>query len=267
MSARLSHKWWLSAIGLLVALVSLVPGSAAQAQVAAVSSGTYGPPPYYGYGGGGFGGGGYGWGGLGAGSTAAGSYMSGMAQAIRAQGQYNLMTSQAAINAEEAAKRDIENRQRWTSTYFEMRKINDAYKQAQRAPPTPPEEWVRLAQIGIPQRLNSSVLDPVTGHIGWPIVLTSPEFAEPRQELDQLFADRAISHGAIGIDAHGKIRQATDDMLELLKGRIRDLDSRNYLDARNFLSSLAREADYPTGSYSVSEAPPARPPAPPRPSN
>src|SRR5262245_32416903 len=68
--------------------------------------GGYSTMPYYGgYGGWGFN--------NGIGSTAAGSYLGGLASAIRAEGQYNLMSSAAAINLEEAAKRDIENRQRW----------------------------------------------------------------------------------------------------------------------------------------------------------
>src|SRR5262245_30696968 len=85
-----------------------------------------------GYGGyGGYYGGGWGYNTAGAGSTPAGSYLTGMGNAIRAQGEYNVNTSQAAINLEDAAKKDIENRQLWTNTYFEMRKINDAYKQSQ----------------------------------------------------------------------------------------------------------------------------------------
>ena len=65
--------------------------------------GGVGVMPYYG----GFGGGGYGgWGfnDWGAGSTPAGSYLTGMANAIRAEGEYNLNTSAAAINLEEAAE-------------------------------------------------------------------------------------------------------------------------------------------------------------------
>ena len=39
------------------------------------------------------------------------------------QGQYNLLSSEAAINLEEANRRDIENQAKWTNTYFEMRKV------------------------------------------------------------------------------------------------------------------------------------------------
>lgn len=275
MSARLPNGWLLSTVLLLIVTVSLAQNPTPQ-PLQPASESSFGPPPYYGYGGawggGGGGWGGYGWGGLGAGSTPMGSYLSGMASAIRAQGQYNLMTSEAAINAEEAARRNIENRQRWTNTYFEMRRINQAYQQSQRGPQRTQEDWVRLAQVGVPARINSSELDPVTGAINWPIALKTPTFDKDRNSLDHLFAERATMHGAIGINAHNQIRTTIDGMLETLKSQIREIDTRLYLNARTFLTGLSREADFPTSAYTMatseqtSHTPPAVPP-PPRPGN
>ena len=45
----------------------------------------------------------------------------------------------------------------------------------------------------------------------------------------------------------GKIRETVDAMLSKLKAQIRELNSRTYLDARGFLTSLAYEADFPAG--------------------
>ena len=70
-------------------------------------------------------------------STAAEGALTGMANAISAQGQYNLSTSEAAINMEEAQRRDIENRGKWTDTYFEMRRVNKAYHDSLKKPATP----------------------------------------------------------------------------------------------------------------------------------
>lgn len=132
------------AVGLLVASVAL----------AQQRSETYQPgsfyPPYSG--GGGYYGGGGGWGGwgwgsnMGVGSTAAGSYYTGLGNAIRSQGQYNLDTSAAAINLTEAQRREIENSKLWTETYFEKRRINQAYQESQKRPAGNAETWMRLAQ-------------------------------------------------------------------------------------------------------------------------
>src|SRR5688500_18495850 len=73
------------------------------------------------------------------GATAAGSDMQGMASVISAQGNYNLSTSAAAINMTQAKKNEIQNRQQWTNTYFEMRATQRAAAAAERGPP-PSEE-------------------------------------------------------------------------------------------------------------------------------
>ena len=206
----------------------------------------YPAPPYYGFGG--FGdGGGWGWGmNNGVGSTAAGSYLGGLGMAIRAQGQYNLMTSQAAINLQEADRRAMENQINWTNTYFEKRRINQAYRDSQRGPRPSHSDWVRLAQDNAPRRLQSNSLDSVTGQIIWPAALQAEVFAQDRANLEALFAQRASTDGAVGLDTYNKIRASVDVALEKLKARIRDIDTRNYLEARSFLTGLAREADFPT---------------------
>jgi len=236
MTTTLAKLSWLSCAGLLVV-------SVAMAQVPAGGYvGGVGVVPYYGGYGGGYGG--YGWGGnWGAGSTPAGSYLTGLADAIRAEGDYNLNTSAAAINLEEAEKRDIENRTRWTNAYFEMRRINEAYTHPKR-PPVPAETWARLAHDAAPDRLANHLLDPVNGQIVWPSALQGPEFAPERGVLEQMFAHRAMSHGAIGVQGHATIKKAVEVALAKLKAQIRLIDTRNYLEARNFLNSLGYEANF-----------------------
>ncbi|HEV3137959.1 MAG TPA: hypothetical protein VGZ26_08640 [Pirellulales bacterium] len=236
MTGKLLMPWLLSGIGLAVA-------TAATAQVYSSYPSGYYRAPYYGYGG-------YGYGAnYGAGSTVAGSYLSGLSQAIRAEGQYNLMSSAATINLEEAKKKEIESRVQWTNAYFEMRKINQAYTHPPKPSKPAPDAWVREAHnIPLP-RLSPSSLDPVSGKISWPVALQGDDYHADREQLDGLFAERATTHGAIGDDNHGKIRLGVNAALEKLKGHIRDLDTQSYLDARKFLNSLTNEASFPaTGS-------------------
>jgi hypothetical protein len=238
MSCKLAKLGWLLGAGVLVTSVGRGQPADSQSYPGGTAA-TTNPAPFYG---GGFGG--YGYNTMGAGSTPAGSYMTGMANAIRAQGEYNLNTSAATINLEEAQKRDIENRTRWTNAYFEMRRINDAYTHPPK-PATPPTTWARMAHEALPPRLSSSMLDPVSGQIAWPAALQVDAFKSDRDVLDSLFSQRATSQGAIGVDGHAKIRKTVDDALAKLKEHIRDFDTRNYLDARNFLTSLAYEANFP----------------------
>jgi hypothetical protein len=240
MSGPLPNRWWLFSLWL-----ALAPAALAQTYVRPYVSG-YNAYPYYG-GYGGYGYGNYGYGNNGIGSTAAGSYLGGMASTIRAQGQYNLLTSKAAVNLEDAATKEIDNQVRWTNAYFETRRMRDAYKQETKAPPTPPETWARLAHAAAPQRLASSDLDPITGAISWPALLEGDDFRSDRDTLEALFSDRAMTHGAIGVDAHARIRAAVDEALDRLKQFVGKVETRSYNQSRNFLTSLGYEASFPAG--------------------
>ena len=70
------------------------------------------------------------------GGTAAGNAMNGMAKRISAKGNYNLSTSAAAINMTQAQKNEIQNKQLYTNTYFEMRATNKAAREEAGPPPT-----------------------------------------------------------------------------------------------------------------------------------
>jgi hypothetical protein len=235
------------AAGLLVASVAF-----AQQQSETYQAGSFNPPYN---GGGGYYGGGGGWGGwgwgsnMGVGSTAAGSYYTGLGNAIRSQGQFNLDTSAAAINLTEAQRREIENSKLWTETYFEKRRINQAYRESQRRPAGNSETWMRLAQVGVPSRLSPSVLDPVTGRITWPAGLSDPPFKNDRDALDRLFADRALAHGAIGPQTHDQISQTVNRMLATLKSLIKKYPTSLYVESRSFLNSLAYEASVPNPGF------------------
>jgi hypothetical protein len=127
-----------------------------------------------------------------------------------------------------------------------MRRVNDAYAKAKQEPRLSSDTLSQMARDAAPTRLPSHSLDAVTGKIAWPRLLQSDVYAEDRDAINRLFSDRAIMHGAIGTEIHKQIREAVDATLAKLKDHIRDYDSRSYLEARNFLSSLANEANYPT---------------------
>ena len=241
----------------------MVSSAMAQQQGETYQPGTFNRPYYGGggYGGGGYGGwGGWGWGAnMGVGSTAAGSYYTGLGNAIRSQGQFNLDTSAAAINITEAQRREIENSKLWTETYFEKRRINQAYRDSQRRPPGDAETWMRLAQSRLPSRLSPSVLDPVTGRISWPAGLMAERYTNDREELDRAFADRALAHGAIGTQAHADISQSVNNMLAILKANIKDYNTTQYVNSRNFLNSLAFEASSPSPGFEPTAMTPPSP--------
>lgn len=214
----------------VVVLAILATGSRAEAQ--------RGRPYYGGYGGYG---GGY------RAATAEESVLRGMSDAVRSAGEYNLSTSEAAINYQQARSMEYENRLQGTNTYFEMRQINSAYRAAERGPRITQEDAIRNAAARAPNRMTKTDLDPLTGDIVWPIVLQTDLFAELRGQLDSRYHDRASSGGAIGANGFFEIQQLTEEMLALLKANVADIHPQGYTMAKSFLEGLAYESRFPTG--------------------
>lgn len=193
------------------------------------------------------GGGGWGYNRGGYASTAQQAAAYGMSEMMRAQGYQNLENSQAAINWEQAKTQEIQNRLRWTETYFEMRKVNREAVAAERGPPVTKEQAMRMAKDNAPRRLVSTELDPVTGHIGYPPVLMDEPYVDYRARLDKLFAQRAASGGSMPYSDFRAIQTTVSDFIDSLKSRVKDYPASDYGRARTFLDSLAHEARMPGG--------------------
>ena len=171
----------------------------------------------------------------------------GLAAVVSARGHANLMNSEAAKNWEDAKTLEIQNRMRWTETYFEMRKANREARAAEEGPRVTHEQAIRLAKSGMPPRLGSTQLDPVTGHIEYPLALTAKMFAPYRAELDKLFADRAASGGSMQFEQYQEIQQTVTRFIEALKQHVADFAAGDYGRARTFLDSIANESRFPAG--------------------
>jgi hypothetical protein len=192
-------------------------------------------------------GGGFGYNRGGYASTAGQAAAYGMSEMMRAQGYENLKNSEAAKNWEEAKTQEIQNRLRWTETYFEMRKVNREAKAAEQGPPVTQEQAIRMAKMAAPPRLGSTQLDPVTGHIEYPPVLMDDIYTDYRRRLDQLFADRAASGGSMQYGALREIQSTVSKFIDVLKQNVRNYPAGDYGRARTFLDSLAQEARMPAG--------------------
>ena len=180
-------------------------------------------------------------------STAGQAADYGMSEVLRAQGYQNLQNSEAAKNWEEAKTLEIQNRLRWTETYFEMRKDNREKRAEAAGPRVTQEQAIRMAKSAAAPRLGSTQLDPVTGHIQYPLVLTDDGFKPYRDRLDPLFAHRAAAGGSIQFSDYQAIQQTITKFIDALKTRVTEYPAGEYGKARTFLDSLAREASMPAG--------------------
>lgn len=188
---------------------------------------------------------GYGW--YEYGGTAAGDYARGAAEMIHAAGEQNLRNSEAAKNYEDARSKYFDNRLKGTQTYFELRKMNRAYRNAERPPRLSTEAAYRIARESAPDRPTTSQLDPKTGKITWPVALTVDAYSADRRLLERLFADRAFTGRADG-EVYFEIKAAINRLLVQLKANVKTLSPDEYLAAKKLLQGLAYEARFPTST-------------------
>jgi hypothetical protein len=164
-------------------------------------------------------------------------------------GQYELNDSLAARNYQEAYRRWIDNQPDRVATYFELRRMNRSYRDAERRAAPTKEEIELFNRQRTPPHLTGAQLDPTSGRIHWPAILLAEEFAPQRSVLDELFMMRSRYPWSAGLgttDYHEALAQIAD-MQWLLKAEIFDIRPDEFIWGNKFLKSLAYEARFVAG--------------------
>jgi hypothetical protein len=179
------------------------------------------------------------------GATVEGDITRGLASMVAAQGEANLRNSQAAINLQTANAMGIDNRLRWTETYFEMRRVNQAARALEAGPLVTSDQAIQMAIMQRPPRLTSRDLDPVTGDITWPMALNDPVYSEPAKTIEECFQARAKSGGYVTFEQSELLENAIKDLVGQLKSNVAKYAAGKYGKARTFLDSLRQEFEMP----------------------
>lgn len=178
-------------------------------------------------------------------STEAEGFLRGLGDLARGAGEFNYNTSRAMINAEEARSRYLDNRMKYTQTYFDMRRYNREAVAYERGPRPTSDDFARYAKEQAPDRLSSFEYEPALGRVFWPSILQSPVFATERNAVDNLMALRTTRDSGLGSDNHQQISQVVAQMQSTLKENIDTLSPAEYMKAKNFLTSLQYESQIP----------------------
>lgn len=187
---------------------------------------------------------GNGTGGIGMGGFGMGGF--GTMNPVAAAGQYNLDTSKAAVNYQQAYQESIQNQKLRTQTYFDNRQMNASYRvqQQMQHQHASPEELAAFSRARLPAQLTADEFDPARGVIQWPGALNGPEFDECRTQLAELFRQAtADPHGSgPGTRNYRDVQHAIDEISEKLHSEIAQFKPAEYIAASKFLKSLAHRA-------------------------
>ncbi len=175
-------------------------------------------------------------------ATAGESYARGYSDVIRSAGQFNLDTAKAAGELEDAKAKNIQNRLSSVQTYYDIRRINQEWRDSQRRPVRSASDWARINSQWRPDRLSTSQLDPVTGSLSWPLLLQTDDYAQSRDTIEQIFAKKASAEGHITPDDYNALVSEVEQLRATLKSNIERYRPTDYMRARNFIDSLNEEA-------------------------
>jgi hypothetical protein len=169
----------------------------------------------------------------------------GQADLNRSIGDTNYMNSLARINNQEAYSRWLNNQEQRTETYFRMKQINQAAREAMDADPLTPEQYAVLAKKQAPDRLDPQQYDRVVGRLNWPVQLKGDEYAEERAYLEKLFASRSATDVGVGSAFDADVRAITNVMRDKLQANLRTMSPMEFIAAKKFIDGVGREANQP----------------------
>ncbi len=184
-------------------------------------------------------------------STPIEGVLRGQAAVVQSAGQANYLNSAAAVNYQEAARRRIENAALYVKTYYENKELNRQYREKYAPVPPTKEQWERITEKMLPDRLTAKNFDPVTGQLIWPHVLRTDEYKAIRERIDALLATRTPDNSGDGSPSQREIAQLVDAMMLLLKQNIGTLSTSQYASAKEFLRSLDYEMTFPMSAGPV----------------
>jgi hypothetical protein len=189
--------------------------------------------------------GGYGYGGGYHSSTAAEGGFRGLADFTRSIGEADYMSSLAGINRQETLSRALDNKKKYVETYFEIKQINRAAREAARPQPLTFTQYAKLAKQEAPDRLSDVDYNRVVGRLNWPAVLATNDFAAERAALNQAFVGRTAQDVGVSTIFNREVLELTAAMQAKLRGQLETLSPMEYIAAKKFLTSVAFEAQQP----------------------
>jgi hypothetical protein len=178
-------------------------------------------------------------------STEAEGVLRGWGALARSVGEANYYNSLAAINGQDAYTRYLQNSEHATETYFRMRQINRAGRQAERAPRWSLEQYVAMAKNNAPDNLTEQQYDRTLGRLTWPALLNGDEFKAEREALNRAFLVRSPSDSGAATAFYAEVQQIAGSMEAKLLGKIDQVMPAEYVAAKKFINGLAYESQQP----------------------
>ena len=138
---------------------------------------------------------------------------------------------------EEVKSMQFDNKQKKAEVYFFLRKLNTEQRRERRAARRKAIQQNRAEK----ERYPSPAQEPLR----WPTLLDAPEFESLRQSLYARLSERSPSDSGFGSQNYAMVRGESHNLKAMLKDRIHEVSTTEYLAATRFLNSLVSAAGQP----------------------
>lgn len=166
-----------------------------------------------------------------------------VASMIRARGEFNLLSAQARTQNAAAYRMELENNLQTLATRLERRRVNSEYRFGH----LHANAEKRRAEALIAKATRPQTVEPTTGIVRWPLVLSTKHYEKARRPIDFVFAERA-KVGRINPDHYQPMCDWIEQIKCELKDHINEFKMVDYIEAQAFLRDLIEEARLPEGN-------------------
>ena len=169
------------------------------------------------------------------------------AAVIKAVGEAATARVKASESLQNARAKATDNDVKAAGIYYEKRKLCEAYQGLTARQRPTKEDLARWSKAAQPGRPGCTQLDPARGTIRWPEILREEEFTEARAQLDYAFSQRNGQVMDAGSELLEQARLSASQMRKGLRRLMPELSPTEYIAARSFIDTLAREIQMPPG--------------------
>jgi hypothetical protein len=169
-------------------------------------------------------------------ANATAAVVNSQAAVAKAAGDAATSNVKALESWENARGRAIENSVKSVSTFYEKRKLYEAYQGLTAGQRPSREDLARFSKAG-----QSTAQIDAHGNVQWPELFLRAEFREFRAQVDFAFSQRNTQPVDAGSDLERSARQALGQMRRQLRLMMPELTPPEYSAARRFLDSLTLE--------------------------
>lgn len=177
-------------------------------------------------------------------STAGEGYLRGYGAAIRGLGEFRVLNSISKRHDEEAKSRRLDNELKYAETYFAKRRLNAEQVRELYGPRPTAAQVAAYSAARQPERLTAAQVSLTGGTIFWPAALEGAAFEEWRLIIEDLFMARQNGHVTAGNSQ--EIQEVAAAMQSQLKEQIGEHSPMQYVEAKQFLDSVAYESRFST---------------------